>query len=66
MRLIELPRFIEETVDSYVYVLRKYPGGNAAYASRTYELVLYAIPQERVAHQFAVSVQESEAQQLAD
>lgn len=66
--LIELPKFIEETVDSYVYVLRKYPSvpSDVAIHLNTNELVLYAIPQERVAHKFAVSIQETEAQQLAD
>ena len=45
--LIELPRFIDETVDGYYYFLRKYPC-KIINAFRTSELVLYAIPQERM------------------
>jgi hypothetical protein len=46
--LVELPKQISDFVDEYVYVLRKYEAG-VPDISRTAELVLYAIPRERLA-----------------
>ena len=45
--LIELPKFLSQTVDSYIYILRKYPC-TIQVAINTSELVLYAIPKEKM------------------
>ncbi|MDE5820324.1 MAG: hypothetical protein K2N41_05555 [Lachnospiraceae bacterium] len=45
--LLELPRFIEENLEKYECVLRKYESSIGNW-KRTAELVLYAIPRERV------------------
>lgn len=45
--LIELPEFIKEIVKEYCFVLRKYET-NTENIRRTGELVLYAIPKERM------------------
>ena len=45
--LVTLPRYIRESVNNYCFVLRKYES-NVENVRRTAELVLYAIPEERV------------------
>ena len=45
--LVEIPQSIGEIVEGYKYLLRKYPS-SIINAMRTSELVLYAIPQERL------------------
>lgn len=45
--LINIPQFIDKIVDRYKYFLRKYPS-TVTNAMRTSELVLYAVPQERL------------------
>lgn len=44
--MMTIPKFISSLVDDYCYLLRKYDA-NVFNASRTNELVLYAIPNER-------------------
>ena len=45
--LVKIPDYIQSIVDDYCYVLRKYES-NVENIRRTAELVLYAIPQERI------------------
>lgn len=48
--LVEIPAWIRENVDDYIFILRKYPsrwGVNRWNALDSIELVLYAIPKER-------------------
>lgn len=45
--LIEIPNYIQSIVDDYYLVLRKYES-NVENVRRTAELVLYAIPKERI------------------
>lgn len=45
--LIELPRYIQSIVSDYCFLLRKYES-NIENVRRTAELVLYAIPEERI------------------
>lgn len=45
--LVEIPDYIRSVVDDYYFVLRKYES-NVDNVRRTAELVLYAIPQERI------------------
>jgi len=45
--LVELPSYIQSIVSGYCYVLRKYES-NVENIKRTSELVLYAIPKERM------------------
>lgn len=45
--LVELPTYIKKIVGEYCFVLRKYES-NVANVRRTAELVLYAIPKERI------------------
>ena len=44
--LVEIPQYINSLVHEYKFVLRKYAAG-ATEATRTSELVLYAVPEER-------------------
>ena len=44
--MVEIPQFIDSLVDDYIFMIRKYDA-NVFNASRTNELVLYAIPNER-------------------
>ena len=44
--LVDIPMYIHSIVDNYKFVLRKYEA-NIISALRTWELVLYAIPEER-------------------
>ena len=45
--LIEIPQYIKEIDDSYCYILRKYEA-HVGDVRRVGELVLYAVPEERV------------------
>lgn len=45
--LIEIPKYIRQIVEGYSFVLRKYEGA-VTNVRRTWELVLYAIPEERL------------------
>lgn len=45
--LVELPKYIQSVVDNYYFILRKYES-NVENVRRSAELVLYAIPQERI------------------
>lgn len=45
--IVEIPQYINKLVSNYKYVLRKYSGSTKNDVTRTWELVLYAIPDER-------------------
>lgn len=48
--LIEIPKFVKETLEDYVFILRKYPScyyPTLQNIQQVNELVLYAIPKER-------------------
>lgn len=45
--IVEIPQYINNIVDNYRYVLRKYSGSTKNDVTRTWELVLYAVPDER-------------------
>ncbi len=45
---VEIPNYLMNTLEDYCYVIRKYPS-YYAFSYRNFELVLYAIPKERVA-----------------
>lgn len=47
--LVTLPQYIKKIVNNYCFVLRKYES-NVENIKRTSELVLYAIPEERISH----------------
>ena len=48
--LIEIPNYIQSIVDDYYLVLRKYES-SVENIRRTAELVLYAIPKERISNE---------------
>lgn len=45
---VEIPGYLMENLENYCYVVRKYPS-YYAFSYRNFELVLYAIPKERMA-----------------
>lgn len=45
---VKIPDYLMNTLEDYCYVIRKYPS-YYAFSYRNFELVLYAIPKERVA-----------------
>ncbi|MCR4651611.1 MAG: hypothetical protein K5662_07615 [Lachnospiraceae bacterium] len=45
---VKIPQYLMETLNDYFFVVRKYPS-YYAYTYRNFELVLYAIPKERIA-----------------
>lgn len=51
--LVQIPDYIHSIVDDYCYVLRKYES-NVENIRRTAELVLYAIPKERISEALEV------------
>ena len=44
--ILDIPRFLQSTLDNYIYYLRKYTG-YFAHHKNAGELVLYAVPKER-------------------
>lgn len=46
--LVEIPKYLFNILDDYVYYLRKYPADNVSTKNWSEELVLYAVPKERM------------------